>query len=80
MRDYLRAVQEVRRNSALGEPDVVEALTKAEEVFSDTLSQQARQVAWLSAVVFSKVRARRTFEPSTCTDSPHGRIDVPKVP
>ncbi|CAN8025302.1 unnamed protein product [Ixodes persulcatus] len=54
MRDYLRAVQEVRRNSALGEPDVVEALTKAEEVFSDTLSQQARQVAWLSAVVFSK--------------------------
>ncbi|KAG0442628.1 hypothetical protein HPB47_015653, partial [Ixodes persulcatus] len=37
MRDYLRAVQEVRRNSALGEPDVVEALTKAEEVFSDTL-------------------------------------------
>ncbi|CAN8001155.1 unnamed protein product [Ixodes hexagonus] len=54
MRDYLRAVQEVRRNSALGERDVVEALAKAEEVFSDTLSQQARQVAWLSAVVFSK--------------------------
>lgn len=56
MRDYLRAVQEVRRHSAWGEQDVAEALTKAEQVFGDTLADQARHVAWLSVVVFSKER------------------------
>ncbi|XP_070396204.1 E3 ubiquitin-protein ligase RNF123-like [Dermacentor albipictus] len=54
MRDYLRAVQEVRRNSAWGERDVAEALSKVEQVFGETLSEQARHVAWLSVVVFSK--------------------------
>lgn len=54
MRDYLRAVQEVRRNTAWGEKDVAEALSKVEQVFGETLSEQARHVAWLSVVVFSK--------------------------
>ncbi|KAH7976599.1 hypothetical protein HPB52_016866 [Rhipicephalus sanguineus] len=54
MREYLRAVQEVRRNTAWGEKDVVEALSKVEQVFGETLAEQARHVAWLSVVVFSK--------------------------
>ncbi|KAL3172704.1 hypothetical protein MRX96_012754 [Rhipicephalus microplus] len=54
MREYLKAVLEVRRNTAWGEKDAVEALCKVEQVFGETLTEQGRQVAWLSVVVFSK--------------------------
>lgn len=73
MCDYLRAVQEVRRNSAWGEHDVAEALVKAEQVFGETLTEQARQVAWLSVVVFSKVRRKRYSRIAT-NSSRHGTL------